>query len=385
MIERSITPLIIKSLKTFPVVSLLGSRQVGKTTQTKHIMGVVRKKAVYLDLELHSDLNKLSEPEIYLRQFADCLIIIDEIQRMPSLFPLIRALVDQKRVSGRFLLLGSASPDLLRHTSESLAGRIIYHELTPFTISEVGFKKGALQNLWVRGGYPESFLPKKGNKSYLWRDSFLKTLLERDIPQLGIRIHSIQLRKFLTMIGHSNAQLLNLSNISKSLGLSGPTIRHYLDIFTNLFFVRQLQPFHINIKKRLVKSPKVYIRDTGLLHLLLGIESYDELLAHPQAGNSWEGLVVEEIISLAPAYWESFFFRTSAGAEIDLLLLDRNKRRIAIEVKHSLSPKVTKGFWNAFKDLSCKKGYVIYPGRETYPLSDNVSVLPATDMVKIFK
>lgn len=383
MIKRTIQKQIENLIKKYPVVGILGPRQVGKTTLAKMIKSVINKKIVYLDLELPSDQNKLQEPELYLGQFADSLVIVDEIQRMTSLFPLMRALVDQNRIAGRFLILGSASPKLIRHASESLAGRIIYHELTPFTMHETSFSN--IQQLWLRGGFPESFLSENDDDSFVWREAFVKTYLEMDIPQLGIRIPSLHLRRFWTMIAHSHGQLWNASQIANSLGISAPTVRNYLDILAETFIVRQLRPYYFNIKKRLIKSPKVYVRDSGLLHALLRIRTIDDLQGHPVLGSSWEGFVIEQITGLIPEDREAYFYRTTAGAEIDLLLFDKKNQPVAIEIKYSASPKATKGFWNAYEDLSCKKGFIIYPGTESYPLGKNVSALPLKDVAKVIE
>jgi len=383
MISRTLNDAIVSSLKTFPVVSLIGSRQVGKTTLAKNVREAVAKDAIYLDLELPSDWNKLQDPELYLRQFSETLVIIDEIQRMPSLFPIIRALVDQNRVGGRFLILGSASPALLRHSSESLAGRIIYHELTPFNMFETGSEH--LERLWLCGGYPESYLADNEKESFAWRESYIKTYLEMDIPQLGIRIPSAQLRRFWTMLAHSHGQLWNGNKIAGSLGVSAPTVRHYLDILEDTFVVRRLQPYHANVKKRLIKSPKVYIRDSGLLHTLLRIGGMDDLQGHPALGSTWEGFVIEQVISLLPDNRDVYFYRTNAGAEIDLVLFDKKNKPVAIEIKYSMSPAVSRGFWNACEDLTCKKGFIIYPGNEIYPVGKNVFAMPVRELAKILE
>jgi predicted AAA+ superfamily ATPase len=382
MINRLLQEKAEKSLARYPVVGILGSRQVGKTTLAKMIKNRMKRKVIYLDLELPSDLNKLQDPELYLSRFEDTLVIIDEIQRMLSLFPLLRALVDRKRTAGRFLILGSASPELIRHSSESLAGRIIYHELSPFSLAEINSE--SIQKLWLRGGYPKSYLLRSNDDSFTWREAFIKTYLEMDIPQLGIRIPAQQLRRFWTMIAHSHGQLWNASKIAGSLGISAPTVRSYLDILEETFIVRQIQPYHSNIKKRLIKSPKVYIRDSGLLHTLLNIRSIEDLHGHPSLGSSWEGFIVEQILGILPERWQTYFYRTGAGAEIDLILFDSKHKPVAIEIKYSISPKVDRGFWNAYEDLSCKKGYVVYPGIESYPLGKNVVTLPVKDLAKIF-
>jgi len=381
MIIRELQASIQRSLNEFPITGIVGSRQVGKTTLAKAIREHIRKGAIYVDLELPSDRGKLRDPELYLRQFSGELVIIDEIQRMPELFPLLRALVDQDRKTGRFLILGSASPDLIKRASESLAGRIVYHELATLNLRETGSE--SLPKLWLRGGYPDSFLAGSDEQSFAWREAFIKTYLEMDIPQLGLQIPSLQLRRFWTMIAHSHGQLWNASKLADSLGLSAPTIRRYLDILSETFITRQLPPYYANIKKRLVKSPKVYIRDSGLLHALLMIRSLDELQSHPALGSSWEGFVIEQIISTLPGNREFFFYRTSAGAELDLVFLDRKNKPIAVEVKYSLSPGISKGFRSAFADLACKQGFVVYPGEESYPLAENIFTLPVKKLVDL--
>jgi len=382
MIKRALQDRLEASLRKYPVVGIVGSRQTGKTTLAKLVQRTVAAKAVYLDLELPSDLNKLQSPELYLRQFSDRLVIIDEIQRMPELFPLMRALVDRKRSGGRFLILGSASPDMIKRASESLAGRIVYHELSPFTLEEIGTKRA--ERLWLRGGYPSSFLAGSDAESLGWRESFIRTYLEMDLPQLGIRVPAPQIRRFWTMLAHVHGQLWNASRIAGSLGITAPTVKHYLDILEDTFVVRVLAPWHENAKKRLVKSPKVFIRDTGLLHALLRIPAIDDLRAHPTAGSSWEGYIIEQLAAMAPRDWLTHYYRTSSGAEIDLLLHDRRGKPIAVEIKLSAAPQVAKGFWTAMDDLRCKKGYVIYPGSDRYPLADNVTALPATDLESVF-
>lgn len=374
-------PKLLQSLQTFPVTALLGPRQVGKTTLAKHLVQHSAEPAVYLDLELTSDLNKLQSPELYLRSQSQALVVIDEIQRMPELFPLLRALVDQERRPGRFLLLGSASPAIIRHASESLAGRVIYHELTPFLSEEIG--AGLREQLWLRGGYPESFLAVSEQTSLSWRRAFIATFLERDIPQLGIRIPAAQLGRFWTMVAHLNGQLWNASQIASSMGLSPTTMRHYLDILEGSFVVRQLKPWFMNTGKRLTKSPKVYMRDTGLLHALLQIGTADQLMGHPALGNSWEGFVIEQITALLPKGTEPYFYRTNAGAEIDLVF-DDGKGPVAVEVKYSAAPKVSRGFWSACADLKCRKAYVVYPGEQRYPIAENTEVLPIRELGSIW-
>jgi predicted AAA+ superfamily ATPase len=375
MIKRIIQKEIEKSLKTFPVVGILGSRQVGKTTLAKEIQKKIS-SSLYLDLELPSDFNKLTEPELFLSEQRNKLIIIDEIQQKPELFSVIRALVDQDRKNGRFLILGSSLPNLLKQSAESLAGRIIFHNLPTFLITELEEDKKLIDRLWIRGGFPDSFLAHKEETSINWRESFIKTFLERDIPNFGIKIPSIQLRRFWMMLAHSHGSLWNASKIAVALGVSPPTAKYYLDILEETFIVRQLFPFYPNVKKRIVKSPKVYLRDSGLLHTLFNIESREELLGHPIAGHSWEGFVIEQIINILSKKFNPYFYRTSAGAEVDLVAVKGDKPVLCIEVKLSLSPLPSQGFFNAMDDLNCKEGLIVYPGDDLYSIKHNVKVIP---------
>ncbi|MDD5205993.1 MAG: ATP-binding protein [Desulfobacterales bacterium] len=383
MIRRAIHQTLSSSLSRFPVVALLGSRQVGKTTLAKAVREERDPAAVYLDLELPSDLARLREPELYLEQYRDRLVIIDEIQRFVDLFPLLRALVDRNRVPGRFLILGSASPELIRNASETLAGRILHLELSPLALDEVGPEN--LKKLWLRGGFPDSFLSGSDDDSFTWREAFISTYLERDIPQLGIRIPAAQLRRFWTMMAHTHGQLWNASGIAASMGVTAPSVRHYLDILEDTYVVRQLQPYFANIGKRLTKSPKVYLRDSGLLHVLTGIRTFDDLHAHPMVGHSWEGFAIEQVFRSKPSTWQGYFFRTSAGAEIDLLLLDEKRRPVAVEAKYSLTPRPMPGFWHAYRDLKCRAGYVLYPGKEEYPVAEGVTAFPPEGIKRIFE
>ena len=384
MIKRSLESDILLSLGQFPAVGIIGSRQVGKTTLALMVAESRRDKAVYLDLERPSDLAKLGDAELYLRSVADSLVIIDEIQRRPDLFPAMRSLIDEQRRPGRFLILGSASPALLRQSSESLAGRIVYHELKPFNLREIGASPEDIDRLWNRGGYPESFLAESDAASLKWREAFIQTYLERDIPNLGLRIPAVTLRRFWLMLAHCQGQLWNASKIAGSLGVDAKTARRYLDVLDDTFMVRQLQPLYTNLKKRLVKSPKVYLRDTGLLHALFGIQTYEQLLGHPVAGASWEGWCMEQILSVVRLNTAAHFYRTSAGAEIDLVLQSPGGGPlVAVEVKFSLDPRPAKGFWSALADLQPARSFVVYPGAEFYPLGENVWALPAGQMARL--
>lgn len=380
MIRRIIQEKVLNSLKNFPVAGILGPRQVGKTTLAKEIQKEIQ-SSLYLDLELPSDYNKFNEPELFLAEQKNNLVIIDEIQRKPDLFAVIRALVDKERRNGRFLILGSSSPNLLKQSSESLAGRINFHNLSNFLMTELGNDKKTSDRLWIRGGFPDSYMAQSDDVSNAWRESFIRTYLERDIPNFGIRIPAIQLRRFWMMIAHSHGSLWNASKISSALGISPPTAKNYLDILDETFIVRRLIPFHSNIKKRIVKSPKVYIRDSGLLHSLLNIGSKDELLGHPIAGNSWEGFVIEQIINNLSGKYNSYFYRTGAGAEVDLVVVKGDKVVLCIEVKLSLSPLPTQGFFNAMQDLHCNNGIVVYPGEETYTIKNNVKIVPLVKLL----
>ncbi len=379
MIRRTLQPHVERLLRRHPVVVLLGPRQVGKTTLANAILRGWEGRAVYLDLELPSDANKLRDPELYLRRLSDSLVILDEIQRVPDLFPVLRALVDQHRTPGRFLLLGSASPELTRHASETLAGRVVRCELGPFGIAETG----PIDRLWVLGGHPPGFLAADDEASFEWREAFIATFLERDIPQLGIRVPSAQMRRFWTMLAHSHGQVWNASRIAAGLGLTAPTVRRYLDILEGTFVARQLQPYHANVRKRLVKSPKVFLRDSGLLHALLGLRTMDDLLGHPAVGSSWEGFVIEQVLALPLGGHRPYFYRTAAGAEIDLVLVGARGKPVAVEVKYLAAPGLGKGFWNAYRDLGCERGFVVYPGDAAYPLGEGVTALPITHLDEI--
>lgn len=383
MIKRKIRLEIENSLSFSPIVGILGSRQIGKTTLAKELQNKYV-DSIYLDLELPSDVNKLTDAEFYFKQNSNKLLIIDEIQKKPELFPILRAIVDQNRKPGMFLILGSASPDVLKQSAESLAGRIIYHELPQLQLSEIGFTEESIKSLWLKGGYPDSYLAANEDFSFQWRNSFIQTFLERDIPQFGLRVPATQLRKFWIMLAHNHGQLWNGSKIANSLGVTQPTTKHYLDILTDTFTIRQLNPFIANTKKRLIKSPKVYVRDSGIVHTLLGIKTYDDLLSHPVAGHSWEGFIIEQIINHIKNSYEFYFYRTNAGAELDLVLTKGNLNSIAVEVKLTLSPKLGKSFWNSFEELECKEGYVIYPGEEVFKLAENVTACPIKYFIENF-
>ena len=375
MINRRLKPQLISLLDDYPAVALLGPRQVGKTTLAHEVAKNI--DSIYLDLESPADRAKLSEPELYLADHENKLVILDEIQRVPELFQCLRGLIDSGRRKGiksrRFLLLGSASMELLQQSGESLAGRIAYLELAPLDVSEV--ESNAHDQLWIRGGFPESLLRTDDGKSLTWRQNFIRTYLERDVPQLGPRIPAETLRRFWVMLAHTQGGLLNAASLARGLGLDGKTIARYLDLMVDLLLVRRLMPWHRNIGKRLAKSPKIYVRDSGIAHALLGLGSKEDVLGHPAVGPTWEGFVIENIINSAPVNTVASFYRASGGAEIDLILTLPGRRPWAIEIKRSLEPKLNRGFHSACADVEPEAKYVIYPGREEFTMAGDVQVI----------
>lgn len=385
MIRRSLEKQLKQYLDQFPAVALLGPRQVGKTTLAKSLSP--DKPALYLDLENPVDLAKLDDAREYLSGHQEKLIIIDEVQRAPALFQVLRGLIDERIQAGepnaQFLLLGSASMDLLRQSSESLAGRIAYLELGGLSIDEVGNKNR--QKLWVRGGFPLSFLSADDTQSTIWREQFIRTYLERDIPQLGPRVPAETLRRFWTMLAHSQGSLLNAAKLAKALSVDGKTVARYLDLMVDLLLVRRLEPFHANTGKRLVKSPKIYVRDSGLVHALLRLSDHEAVLGHPVAGMSWEGFVIETLVMAMHNRGESNFYRTSAGAEIDLLLTLPNGKQWAIEVKRGQSVKIAKGFYHALDDVQPDKAFAVYSGDERYSKRDGVEVIGLGELTGLIR
>lgn len=383
MIQRHLAARLRRSLELFPVVGLIGPRQAGKTTLARE--GLARhagKPVVYLDLERTTDRAKLADPEAYLARQAGKLVILDEIQRLPEVFPLLRSLVDERRRSGekagQFLVLGSASRDLLRQSSESLAGRIVYHELTPITVPEAPRMREAL---WVRGGFPESLLARDDAASWTWRGAFVDTYVERDIPQLGPRVPAEQMRRLWSMLAHGQGEQLNLSRLAAGLGLSGKTVRHYLDVLTELFMLRQLQPWSGNSRKRLVRTPKVYVRDSGLAHRLANVPDHETLLGHPLCGHSWEGFVIEQVLAGLPDGWEASYYRTAAQAEIDLVLTGPRRRVLAIEVKRSSAPVPGKGFLLGCQDVKATERYLVKPDGEAHSVGHDVEAISLVEFL----
>ena len=380
MIKRRLKERLQALLQEYPAVALLGPRQVGKTTLAHEI--AAGRDAIYLDLESRSDLAKLSEPELYLAEHENRLVILDEVHRVPDLFRSLRGLIDQGRrkglKAGRFLLLGSASMDLLRQSGESLAGRIAYLELGPLDILEVG--EDHETSLWLRGGFPDSFLTTENARSFRWRENFIRTYLERDVPQLGPRVPAETLRRFWVMLAHSQGGLLNAAALARGLGVTGKTVSSYLDLLVDLLLVRRLPPWHRNIGKRLVKSPKVYVRDSGVVHALLGLINREDVLGHPVVGQSWEGYVIENLVLVAPERSEACFYRAAGGAEIDLVLTMPGHDPWAIEIKRSLEPKPGKGFYSACEDVKPAARFVVYPGKERFPLGNSVEAIGLAEL-----
>jgi predicted AAA+ superfamily ATPase len=381
LLKRNIEQFVIQNLKVFPAVALLGPRQCGKSTLAKMLAGQLP-SFLYLDLQNTADLSKLSDPILFFEANPEATICIDELQLMPELFSVLRSLIDKNRRNGRFILLGSASRELIKQTAESLAGRIGIIELSPFTINEIQESdEYQLSKFWLRGGYPESYLSQSDDDSRLWKENFIRTYIERDIPQLGFQIPALQLRRLLSMLAHNQGQLLNSSKLGESMGLTHPTIRRYIDLLEQTFIIRTLQPFEANVKKRLIKSPKVYIRDSGLLHRLLQIDSFNDLMGNPVFGSSWEGVVIENIIGNLPG-WNFNFYRTASGDELDLIMMKGNKT-IAVECKASTAPHLTKGFWNALENVHPDNTFIIAPVSEVYPIKENVNVCGLIDFLKL--
>ena len=369
-------------LKTYPAVGIIGARQVGKTTLAKVLSETEQNTVTHFDLENPEDLARLSDPMLVLKELRG-LVIIDEIQRFPELFQVLRVLIDRPDINTRFLILGSASPVLLQQGSESLAGRIIYHELGGFSLEEVGIQK--YKQLWLRGGFPRSYLARTNSESTEWRRAFIRTFLERDLPQLGISIRSTTLRRFWTMIAHYHGQTWNSSEFGRSFGVADTTVRNYLDLLSSALVVRQLPPWYENISKRQVKAPKIYITDTGIAHTLLNIYKMEDLESHPKVGATWEGFVIDQIIRKSGAHIdECFFWATHAGAELDLLIV-RGNNRVGFEIKRTSSPTITPSMRNALSDLNLQSINVIHSGDHTFQLSDKVRAISINKLLTDLK
>ena len=390
MIERDLFVRLEQALNSMPVVALLGPRQVGKTTLALEVAKKMQIKSTYLDLESDLDFNKLNDPEVFFKRFNNELLIIDEVQRKPDLFRIIRGIVDERKRNGErfghFLLLGSASRDLLQQSSETLAGRIRYLELTPFTFLEIEReekKEFNQETLWLRGGFPDSYLSSSDLESWNWRTDFIATYLERDLPNMGVGVSTEHLKRFWKMLAHYNGNQVNFSELGRSLELSHTTIKHYLDVLTDFYMVRQLQPWSGNLKKRLVKSPKIFIRDTGILHHLLKLPKINDLLSYPSLGASWEGFVIENIINQLDNRWEYSYYRTATQVEIDLILHTPDNEIWAIEIKRASAPKLSRGFYEACIDVKATHKWIVNAQNDQYPLNNDIEVIGLNLFLKL--
>ncbi len=387
MIERQIKTRLLEALDYQAAVALVGPRQAGKTTLALDIGE--QRGALYLDLEDRTDREKLRDPALFLSRYEDRLVILDEIHRVPGLFQDLRGIIDSGRRrgkrTGRFLILGSASINLLRQSSETLAGRIAYVDMQPFNILEVPGNNDALTRLWVRGGFPDSYLAVDERKSFLLRKDFIRTYLERDVAMFGPRLPAETLERLWTMLAHSQGGLLNASRLAASLGVSVQTVNRYIGLLTDLLLVRRLVPFRVNVGKRLVKSPKIYIRDSGLLHALLGIGDFNALAGHPVVGASWEGFVIENLLAAAPERTTASFYRTSAGAEIDLLLQLPGSELWAIEIKQGRAPRLDRGFHNAHSDLKPDCAFVVHSGDERFPVTEDADAITLAELAVLLQ
>jgi len=386
MIEWYLISVLMQRLHEVSAVVLLGPRQVGKTTLALEVQG--QQGAVYLDLESEGDRARLAEPELYLANKLDRLVILDEIHRVPQLFLPLRGLIDRARREGRrsglYLLLGSASLEMLKQSGETLAGRVSYLELFPFDILEVADTgNNAADRLWLRGGFPESFLAESDAQSLRWRQYFIRTYLERDIPQFGRRIPAETLRRFWVMLAHHQSGLLNVAQMARNLGVDTKTVASYIDLLTDLLLVRRLPAWYANVKKRLIKAPKIFVRDSGIVHALLSIGDVDTLLSHPVVGASWEGFVIENLLMVAPEGVQGYYYRTSGGAGIDLLLRFPDGRFWAVEIKRSLTPHPERGFHSGCADLAPVRRFVVYPGDESYPVSKDIQAISLRELATL--
>lgn len=371
-INRMLEGSILKYLEIFPAVAILGPRQSGKSSIAKQVAKSID-NTLYLDLEIYSDRQKIeSDPQLFFNSNRDKTIILDEIQKLPEIFSLLRALIDQDRRNGWFIVLGSASPDLLKQSSQSLAGRIGYLHLNPFSIPEVqSLENFQLISLWLKGGFPMSFL-QPDDVSFIWRENYIINIIERDFKEFGFEAGLINIRRLLSMLAHYHGQIINLSMIGKSLGISHVTVQKYVDVFEKIFLIKLIRPYFSNLGKRIVKSPKIYFRDSGILHSMLNIRSFNELLGHPLFGASWEGFAMENIISSLPD-WQPWYYRTATGVEIDLIL-ECGLRKVAIEFKASTAPVLGKGFYIALNDLKIDEAWIIAPVDSAYPIHPKVKV-----------
>lgn len=380
MFERTVRAHLLESLSWSPAVAILGPRQVGKTTLARSLLQG-EPPAIYLDLENLQDQARLGEGLLFLQAHSDRRVVLDEVQNAPNLFSLLRGEIDRDRRPGRFVLLGSASFSLLRQ-SQSLAGRLAVVDMAPLLASEVGADLATLQTLWLRGGFPNSFSASSEKASWAWREAFIRHTVHTDLPALGLSVHPQAMHRFWRMLAHLHGQLFNASAVANSLGVSAPTVNRWLDHLTGALLVRKLEPCHSNLGKRLVKSPKVYVRDSGLLHSLLGIAQVHDLQGHPIAGASWEGFVMDQLCAQLPPGASVSFYRTAAGAELDAVV-EHGAKRVGFEIKFSAAPKVSKGFWQSVSDLQLERAYVVAPVAQGWPLSAQAEVLPVSRLPEV--
>ncbi len=380
MIHRAVTEAILRNLTAFPAANIIGPRQVGKTTLARYLQTRLEKPSVYLDLQDEQDLDKLASPGLFLREHAGKCVVIDEIQRLPTLYAQLRSLIDAQRDPARFILLGSASPSIIKGVSESLAGRVFFTELMPFSLPEV--QPGvSWQKHWVRGGFPDALAMDDDALAAEWFESFTRTFVERDLRELGYNLTPVLFSRLLRMAAHLHGQLLNVSTLANSLDTSSSTVSRYLDLLEGGFLVHRLLPWFANTGKRLVKTPKLYLRDSGLLHHLLRVRHYDALLGHPGLGASWEGYVIEQIMRATQRKWEYYFYRTQHGAEADLVMINPAGTMYCIEIKFSLAPVLSKGFYQSVEDLNPARKYVIIPTGDAYPREGGIRVISLPDFL----
>jgi uncharacterized protein len=375
MYSRIVENELISQLSYFPAVGIIGPRQVGKTTLAKAITEKLNLETLYIDLENPEDESKLFDPVLFFRENENRCVILDEVQRRPDLFPVMRSMIDQNRRAGRFVMLGSASPELIRDTSESLAGRIAYLELNPLNLLEIEESIENQKKLWLRGGFPNSLLAPNDKLSKTWRTNFIRSYIERDLPMLGLDADKALIMRLWRMLAHAQGGVVNYSALSRSLGVTSNTVKKYISFLEGAFLLRSLQPYHANVKKRLVKSPKVFVRDSGILLHLLSVYKYDDLTNNPILGAAWEGFVMDQIIAICADEFDYAFYRTHEGTECDLVLLEGDKPKICVEIKFTASPKPSKGMLQAFKDLQAEYNYIITPYSNQYKVHETIEVI----------